>query len=170
VASRSSQIKLVTINVTAIEWNGRVRLLDHKGRSLTQLIQRPELNDPLAQEVLTYWHWRMTCQRLSARLIARHRRRTLDAWGRKFQTWATSLRLRGHDVGRTRTRRKFERYKTTTWPEAIDRLWHQGNNHRRYHSRSGWTRWSQNVANNHNKRKGGRYARHRHGSSASTTA
>ena len=53
----------------------------------------------------------------------------------------------------------FESYPTTSWDDAAKRMWHQGHNRYRRHSRSGWVRWAHTVANNHNKRKGGCYAK-----------
>lgn len=104
------------------------------------------------------WAWQLLAGRLEIRLQQAIRRWTRTPWEMKVQSLAQSFRYRALDLQRPRSRRRFEKYPTTNWPAAIQRLWWQGHNHNRYHSRGPWQRWVNTVANNHNKRKGGRYA------------
>ncbi len=151
------QIRRVTVN--AIVLGSKVVLVDRHGSQLCRQRQLADLVGRLPASVRRAWQWRVATTRMKSRLATRCGNRDLTPWERRLQSLAASFRLRGRfPLFATRGRKRFECYSTHTWDDASRRLWQQGHNRIRRHSRAGWVRWAHTVANNHNKRKGGRYA------------
>lgn len=152
-----------TVTVHALDLGDRCVLLDRHGNRLSRPLRLSEIEGPPNPESLLAICWRSAVQRLKARLQKRCEVRQRDPWGKKTASLAASLRLRARfPAAKPVTRLRFECYSTKTWDDACPRLWEQANNRYRLHCRDGWVRWSHTVSNNHNKRKGGRYAQARY--------
>lgn len=150
-------IRQVTLN--AIDQGEFVTLLDRKGRQIGCRRRLTELEGLLDPSAIPLWQWRWAVQRMRLRLSRRNERRCRTPWEKRTDSLAKSIGLRRRDRPyQPQGRQRFQSYPTHSWPEACRRLWTQGNNRFRRHSRDGWTRWTHTVSNNHNKRKGGRYA------------
>jgi len=153
------EINVQQVTVNAIGSGDVVILVDRHGRPLSCKKRLSDLEGVLDYRVLRAWEWRLAVQRMKSRLSGRSGRRRMTPWKRKTQSLAASLRLRRRfSPSKARGRQRFQCYSTRTWSDAKTRLWEQGNNRFRRHSRGGWVRWAHTVSNNHNKRKGGRYA------------
>ena len=133
-------------------------LLDRHGRSIGKTIQPARLAGPIDRRSALPHLWKLAAARMTAVGQRQQSSRYPNLWLRRAESLAHSFNLRGRDHCRPRARQKFERYPTTDWRMAVKRLWQQGHNSFRHHSRTGWHRWAVTVANNHNKRNGGRYA------------
>ncbi len=151
--------QVVTLLVCAIKDGERVQLIDCQGQTLTGMIDRKRLGR-LSKRSPAESAWLQAVRRQIGRLNTRFKSNANECpWFRKCKSLAASFRLRGLDLGRPKSRRRFDCYLTKTWEDASVRLWRQGNNRHRRIQRTGWDRWATTVANNHNKRKGGRYAK-----------
>lgn len=162
--ARKRKAELTTIEVAALVQGDRVLLLDRSGKRIgcSVLADRiGRLDDNVAAKLL----WQKAAERMLAAYWEESFRRNLSGWGKKAASLAASCRLRLLDQQRPRNRTSVVQttYATTTWQKAAQRMWHQANNRFRLHARSGWRRWASSVANNSNKRKGGRYAQSNHG-------
>jgi len=151
--------KLEVIQVHVIVKGDRVRVMDRDGRVSGRWYVREQLEGSLASGVEVQLRWEEATQRLARRAASWVSSAAKSSWEAKSESLAKSFRLRALDKTRPRGRCRFESYSTKTWEEATLRLWHQANNRARRHDRNGWVLWSHTVSNNHNKRKGGRYAR-----------
>lgn len=160
---RSLHLTLQSLNLKVLVRGNRFLLIDARGNRLSKWLRFEEIATEPDDGVLLQWRWKFAIYRLQHQINGKRTRASQDPWQTKIATLKASFRFRSFDLHRPRTRGTFDRYPTSTWEAAIHRLWQQGHNHHRYHSRSGWTRWSSTVANNHNKRKGGRYAASRYG-------
>ncbi|KAA5541497.1 hypothetical protein FYK55_18235 [Roseiconus nitratireducens] len=149
-----------TVCVQAVEVNGSLMLLDRSGKRLCGAVRQSDLGESRNLFVLNAWRWSFAIDRMKVRIKRQIDNQTVDPWTRRAGSLAQSLRIRKRFARPVpSSRRRFEAYTTATWPEAAKRLWQQGNNRRRRHERTGWVRWAHTVANNHNKRKGGCYAK-----------
>lgn len=150
------------VSVPAIIYANHLIVVDQRGRKLSQAIPFQQVIDDPDPCVLRRWLWWATVQRLQNTWKRQMERSQMNPWQKKAEILATSFRLRGYDVVRPHGRQRFEKYATTSWPEAACRLGHQISNRCRWRRRTGWERYAHSAANNHNKRKGGRYARNRY--------
>lgn len=152
------QLRQVTVN--AIDVGNGVILVDRHGEQICRRKRLVDLQGNVPAAVLKAWQWRFAAQGMKNRLSSRCSSRDLTPWERRTQSLAASFRLRRRfPLTKARSRQRFQRYSTHTWDDACSRLWQQGHNRFRRHARTGWERWAHTVSNNHNKRKGGRYAR-----------
>ena len=153
--------RTVNLVVAATISGNQVQLVDRFGRVLTDKIDRTLLGRLVKDDNTSESKW----LRKLRKQLHRIRPRTNPAssyrrgWLTKCNSLSASFRRRSFDIQRPTTRQRHENYLTHTWESAVSRLWQQGNNRKRHVTRSGWHRWSVTVANNHNKRIGGRYAR-----------
>lgn len=152
--------RVVALIVAATKVGDQVQLIDRQGRALTGMIDRKLLGKLVREEDASKLLW----QRMVRKHLGRIKPRFAPSsprgqWVRKCNSLAASFLRRSGDMQRPKSRQRHEEYSTKTWKSAAHRLWHQGNNRKRHVTRSGWHRWSITVANNHNKRTGGRYAR-----------
>lgn len=152
-------LRVRTVSVNAIEHGNRIILVDRHGRSLGGRKYLADIEGALNSKSIQSWQWKIATQRMKGRLSSRCDNQDQTPWQRRTKSLATSWRLRRtFATPRARRRQRFQAYSTQSWEEALRRLWGQGHNRMRRHSRDGWVRWSHTVSNNHNKRKGGRYA------------
>jgi hypothetical protein len=167
-----SEVTVRVFAVSVVVCDDRGTIVDRDGRVLARDIVLDRLR-PLENErkLLDAMQWITAARRMQQSLARRTNRRLAekDPWKRKAENLAASFRRRSLDNVRPKDRGRFEQYRTTTWDEAVRRLWQQGHNRFRYFNRSGWNRWSYTVSNNHNKKSGGRYAKtaHRNGTADS---
>lgn len=147
------------VKLLAVATDNGVTLLDRQGRAIGPTIKRPRLEGPIDWRCAQHCLWRVAAQRMAATISRHIASRRAVPWLRRADSLAKSFKLRGQDRCRPRARQKFERFPTTEWQSASKRMWQQGHSAQRYHGRSGWIRWASTVSNNHNKRKGGKYAR-----------
>jgi hypothetical protein len=153
------EMRLRTLTVNAIECAGQVFLIDRLGRKISRSLDPAQIEGQLQRDTLVRLQWAASVRRMQAKLKTRLSRRQLDVWMQKASSLAASFRLRRRFCRpKPVSRQRFERYLTDTWSDACTRLVMQGINRNRRHSRSGWVRWSHTVANNHNKKRGGRYS------------
>jgi hypothetical protein len=146
------------VKLLAVLNGQRVTLLDRTGKPVGGSLPVTRLEGPIDSATAECHLWRLAAARMAATCKRQMSLRRSDAWMRRADSLAHSFRIRGRDHRRPRTRQRFELYPTTTWPDAVHRMWQQGVSAARYHRLSGWRRWAYTVSNNHNKRKGGRYA------------
>lgn len=159
----NSQIRIQPVPVHAIVLGDFVILVDRRGRPLSTRQRLSELEGALDPSVPATWAWRLAARRMKSQFLSRCGNRQKSPWETKVSTLVASFRLRGRfRPAKARTRQRFERYATHTWEAASKRLWEQGHNRFRRHARGGWVRWAHTVSNNHNKKKGGRYANARY--------
>jgi hypothetical protein len=153
--------KTVHLVVAARVTGSQVQIVDRHGRPLTDMIERSLLGKLFRDDNPYETKWRKTLVTQLCRIKPRKNAASVSQceWLVKCKTLSASFRQRSQDIHRPKSRQRHEKYKTTTWEEAAKRLWEQGHNRMRNVTRSGWHRWSITVANNHNKRAGGRYAR-----------
>lgn len=161
---RQTEITIRDILVTAVIEGQRATFIDRSGQPLCRSIELSRLgrlaDDEPVRERLA---WRHAVDRMKTCVCARaYQYRNRSSWRTKADSLARSFNRRSRDHIRPRGRCRFEKYATTSWTLAIQRLWQQGNNRFRYVSRSGWHRWAYTIANNHNKKMGGRYAEARY--------
>lgn len=157
-------LRFESVSLTAVIQGERVTLVDRGGRVLgrSDRLDRLSLLDD-RNRLLTEWAWRDAIDRIKTWIStrARSQKQSCNPWQKKVQSLESSFRRRSTEHARPRGRCRFEKYSTQTWEDAVVRLWQQGRNHYRYFSRSGWHGWAYTVANNHNKKMGGRYAKAR---------
>ena len=144
--------------VPAIVSDETLVIVSESGKRLSRVIRFDEIAECPDPVVFAYPEWIKAALRMRQRWEQSAQRLRADDWTRKTHTWAASLRRRKRDDRRVKSRRRGEGYPTTTWEQATHRLWAQAHNRFRHHERTDWQRWSITVANNHNKREGGRYA------------
>ncbi len=154
----AKQLAIRTITVNAINRGNFFILIDRRGRRLSRAFRLSDVEGYVDPVVLDEWHWKSACSRIRFRLLSRSHSRKESPWKKRVSNLAASHRMRRR-LPRTKpiSRQRFERYSTKNWNDACRRLWQQGDNRARRHSRGGWVRWAHTVSNNHNKRKGGRY-------------
>ena len=153
-------VERVNLMVSAYQHEGIVQLVDRNGIVLTEPIERSRLGRLPRQEDPRTTRWSRVFKKQLTRMRSRWRAaQQCDPWEIKYKSLAASHRYRGMEINRPKSRRRFEVYNTRSWESAFRRLWQQGNNRFRHVSRTEWDRWYVTVANNHNKRKGGRYAK-----------
>jgi hypothetical protein len=156
-------IGVIQVSVNAVVQDESAILIDRHGRQLSSRKRLSDLEGVLDPSVITRWEWLLTSQRMKNCLSTRSSGRMKTPWEKRTHSLAKSFRLRVYfPPTETRRKQRFERYSTQTWRDACRRLWEQGHNRLRRHSRGGWVRWAHTVSNNHNKKKGGRYARARY--------
>lgn len=146
------------MNVPVLVDGDSLVIVSGSGRRLSRNIRLTELNSCPDAILFRYPHWQRAANRMRNRAEAAVQRHAGGDWTQKAHTLAASVRLRRRDDRRVRARRRFESYRTQTWDEAANRMWMQAHNRFRHYHRSDWHRWAITVANNHNKRQGGRYA------------
>ncbi len=147
------------VQVAVMVHGDTVQLLDLDGRTITKRIRSERIATELSEEFGIRLQWVSTAARIIGTMDARKHRKNSTPWQRKARSLCVSAVLRAKDITRVRSRSFFSgKYPTSTWEAAATRMAEQGLSAARYHSRTGWARWSQSVANNSNKRKGGRYA------------
>lgn len=156
------QVRLTRVSVPALVFGDRLVLVDATGNRLSKWIDADRVAVDPDPEIVSQWEWNRALTRLKAQLAGHLERQARNPWQVKCATLAKSFSLRARDLHRPRGRCRFERYSTTTWGDAAHRLSQQAQNRARYGRRPPWVRWAQCVANNHNKRKGGRYAQARY--------
>lgn len=147
------------ITVLGVNDGKKVTLLDRRGRALCRDVSVTKLEGPIDYRLAQKRIWERVANWMRVNLYQRTKQRPENPWQARANNLATSFTLRSYDLSRPGARRHFETYPTTTWKAASKRMWEQGHNRYRRHTRSGWARWSSTVSNNHNKRKGGRYAK-----------
>ena len=158
----SDQISVRRLTVNAIVLRDSVVLVDPCGRPLSKRKRLTEIEGILDPSAVVDWEWRESVRRMKYSLSTSNEC-LKTPWQKKTESLAQSLRIRARlPRAKARSRRRFERYSTRTWSDACKRLWTQGNNRFRRHSRNGWARWTHTVSNNHNRKKGGRYAHARY--------
>jgi hypothetical protein len=149
-----------TLSVLAAVHGGKATLLDRTGRPLLQSVPLSRVDGPIDASALEYWKWRLAFRRMSAQASGRRERATRDPWISKANSLTHSFRLRSLDrLVQPSEWCRFEKYSTTQWEEAIERLYYQAYNRLRRHRQSGWNLWAYTASKNHNKRNGGRYAK-----------
>lgn len=152
-------VQIQSITVPAIVVGNRAFLIDSKGRQICRSRLLTSFEGIADESVVVSWRWRLAVQRMKHRAQSHCGEQDRDPWAAKVKSLETSLRLRRtFATSRPRRRQRFEHYLTHEWPDAVHRMLEQGRNRSRRHSRDGWVRWAHTVSNNHNKRKGGRYA------------
>lgn len=157
------QFRIRQLSVYAVLHGDVVILIDHLGRPISRRRRRSDFERDLAPSVPEVWAWRFAVRRMKSQFTVRCTRRQKPPWQAKADSLAVAFRIRARSRPiKARSRQRFERYATSTWKAASKRLWEQGHNCFRRHSRSGWVRWAHTVSNNHNKRQGGRYANARY--------
>lgn len=150
---------LKQITVYAIEIGGLLVLVDRNGERISRAIQRNEIIGGRSEEILAKWQWAAVVKTMAASSQRCHQSHTNCPWARKADSLASSCRNRRRFRSPPlRGRQRFESYSTSTWRDACKRLSMQGANRVRRHRWNGWVRWSHTVANNHNKKRGGRYS------------
>ena len=149
----------ITVQLKMVCRDGHMLVFDSLGRQISLPGESSGL-DGLGAYLYRVTRWRNALVAAQLRLRGRSVWRQATPWERKCSVWASSLRLRGKDQARRRTRAPFTgRFKTTTWQSACQRFQTQlGLLWRRYVSPP-WTRWAHTASSNLNKRKGGRYGR-----------
>ncbi len=158
MVSLASEVRLLTI--PALIRGDIAILLDNKGNAIRHGVSLSRITGSLDPAVEDRWRWKVAASRLGGKCFRQMlSKRESDPWVRKADSLEKSFYLRSFDQVNPTGKCRFEKYRTHTWEEAATRLWHQGNNRARRHSRSGWIRWAHTVSSNHNKRKGGRYGK-----------
>lgn len=157
MSNRSEPI-IQEVTVLAVVTGRGFTLLDRQGHMIGATLRATCLNGPIEPRMAEPHLWRLATARMAATSKRYNASRRENAWLRRADSLAKSFQIRGRDRSCPHSRQRFERYSTSDWPQAVSRMYMQGINAARYHSRSGWQRWANTVANNHNKRKGGRYA------------
>lgn len=150
---------LKQITVHAIEIGGMLVLVDRHGERISRAIEWKEIIGGRSEKILAKWQWNAVAKRMAASSQRHHQSHTNCPWARKADSLASSFRIRRRFRSPpVRRRQRFESYTTSSWSDACKRLSMQGTNRSRRHRWNGWVRWSHTVANNHNKKKGGRYS------------
>lgn len=150
-----------SLTITAIQRGSEVRLVDSCGTFITQWLPPGHLTAIWSSKALDHQRWLHCVQRILEQTERHERRCAMSPWQLRTASMSASFRLRGQFPNRRKQRVArgwLEPFSTTTWEAAIPRLYEQMHNSRRKHLRSSWERWFITVSNNHNKRKGGRYA------------
>ncbi len=148
-----------TVPVNAVMRGGHVYLIDRNGRRISSSHLLSNIVGEVSESVITKLSWDYAVRRMLSRCAGRRTAAKMSDWDRKAETLSRSFLMRRRfGAFKAKGRQRFERYKTSDWETACKRVWQQGHNRYRRHSRSGWVRWAHTVSNNHNKRKGGRYA------------
>lgn len=137
--------------VAVVSLRDGLALVDRDGHMLARGVRQDRLG-PMTAEAIFNWTWRDVVARMAKSVNARASSRRVDAWQRRADSLSKSFSLRGRDLEYRGGRRAFDRYRTTTWSEAANRLVEQGRNRLRVCSRSGWERWAYTVSNNQKKR------------------
>lgn len=151
-----------TVKVNALLRGDQIRLINRRGDPISKWLSTDTTVGNLFRGVNEFLKWKTALTRVASNLNGRARARSQTPWQRKVDVLAKSFHLRGMSLpsdSKPTQRQLHEPYSTFCWKSAVKRLWTQANNRYRRHARSGWDRWSTTVANNHNKRKGGRYSR-----------
>lgn len=156
---RRSNPVVCEVTLLAVATDRGMTLLDRQGRAIGCTIKQSRLEGPINRRSAEPCLWRSAAQRMVGTALRRVESQQSCPWFKRANSLAKSFKLRGLEHCRPRSRQRFESFPTTTWTNAANRMWQQGNSAQRYHGRSGWTRWASTVSNNHNKRKGGKYAR-----------
>lgn len=143
--------------VAAIVDGQRATLLDRNGRTICMSVALSRVGPVNEEQILATYAWDTAAIRMAGALLARRKRNEADPWQRKADSLAKSFRLRSFDRAARGGRTRFEKYSTTTWPEAAKRLWQQAHNRVRRHDRGGWIRWAHTASGNGNKRADARY-------------
>lgn len=151
-------MNICMVTVPALVDGDTLVIVSESGKHLSRLIRFDEVRECPDPVMFTHPEWLKAVARMRQRLENATQRLFADEWTRKAHTWAASLRRRRRDERRVKSRRRGEGYRSATWDQAARRLWTQAHNRFRHHQRTDWQRWSITVANNHNKREGGRYA------------
>jgi hypothetical protein len=157
-----SKIEITQVQVHARINGNRLRFIDLNGKAISRWLNKSDVSGVLNETVEESPNWEQSVKRMVWRFESRTALRKGSPWQAKASTLAASFRIRGQmlDWRREPTgRRHFEQYGTKTWEAATKRLWTQGHNRFRRYARTGWARWAATVSNNHNKKKGGKYAR-----------
>lgn len=160
----TQQFRIQRVSVNAICQGDFVILIDCHGQRLSSRKRRSDIECELGASIAGQWAWRLAVRRMKDRFTGRCTLRQKTPWQAKADNLASSFRIRARffHSNKARSRQRFERYSTSTWEAASKRLWEQGHNRFRRHRRGGWVRWAHTVANNHNKKQGGRYANARY--------
>lgn len=165
-ALRATNSDIQVIPVHAVVADGQATVIDCHGRPLCRKWPLADLLGPLPLHIANQWRWCEAVRRMKARLDQRYQAASRTPWMTKAKSLAQAFKVRTRfRLPKPKGRQRFERYATTSWHSACERLAEQGYNRVRRHSRDGWIRWAHTVSNNHNKRKGGRYAHARYGNS-----
>lgn len=147
------------ISVPVVRCGKWLILVDKHGHKLRSVRADQLAYEPIAG-LVEKWSWELQAKRMAFALARQiHEARNLSSWQRKTDSLAKSFCLRSYDLTRPTGWCHFESYPTHTWPDACHRMREQCFNRVRLNQRTGWQRWAATVSNNHNKRKGGRYAK-----------
>ena len=153
--------KLEMIQALAQVQGSRVRIIDRNGKALSRWFPREVLESQPIAELEQQLRWQEATRKQAQRMASRNAS-TLTSWKARTKSLEVSFRLRRRSRDfdpKPRARQLFECYRTSNWDAAAKRMWHQAHNRFRRHASTGWARWSCTVANNHNKKKGGRYGK-----------
>lgn len=149
---------MINVTVNALVIGDKILLIDRHGRRIGTRRKKSDVIGFVDADAVLKLQWKYAAHWAAMIFWNRNKRRNEDDWTRKTNSMAASCRVRGYfsqpePTGKTR----LSSYPTTRWDLASSRLWQQIHNRIKKHNRSGWQRWAETTANNHNKKKGNRY-------------
>lgn len=80
-------------------------------------------------------------------------------WQRKIDSLTRSFSHRARDLRLPKTKKRFKKYPTLTWPKAVKRMIEQSRNCYVYNCETPWRRWATCVCKNNNRRSLTRYGK-----------
>lgn len=146
------QIQVVTVPAVVI--GGRIYLVNSNGRRRRNGSAYRPLPASIADEIATKVKWRIVVKNMAwnGKSESAKSPNLMTPWQRKCHAIVCGLKLRWRASLGNNKRRSWDRFKTTTWDEALPRMYQQGYAAFNYHTKSPWQKWARTVAKNHNRK------------------
>ena len=143
--------------VTAVVEDDQIRLVDREGRRIRACMKREQIGQP-SVSVLKKLLWQGAIERELAHLCRGVANFSSDLWVKRAKNMELSLRLRKKDRPSKCGHKQLDKWNTTNWSEACNRMIMQLCNQSRQLN-SPWKRWATQVAKNQHKRVKSRYGK-----------
>lgn len=147
------QIQVVTVQAVVV--GERVFLINSRGRRVGKGASRSAIKSNINDNDIWLISWRIAIHRMAGKgwyeSVAKSPN-LMTPWQRKCHAIVCGLKLRWRASLGNNKRRSWDRFKTTTWDEALPRMYQQGYAAFNYHTKSPWQKWARTVAKNHNRK------------------
>lgn len=152
------KLRLVMLHVSAIDYGTHYVVVDRNGRRSSRLSHRdtgPSSADR-RRRITRRIKWSRAIRRMMQTLQNRTRRKCVNEWEIKFQTWQKSLVLRErHRRPKQEGARFFTRHSRPDWEMAYECMLRQYYNkvvRKERHTNDPWSLWAETVSQNHNRK------------------
>lgn len=152
------KLRIVMLHVSAIHCRTHYVVIDRNGRQSSRLKHSDTgtLTEQQLSRVKRRIKWHRAIRGMMTRLQNSCRRRHVDEWDSKLQTWQKSIWLREkHSRRKKHGRRFFTIESRPNWDRAYECMLRQYYNRvvrKQRHANDPWVLWVETVARNHNRK------------------